>query len=161
MKGCKRFLERVAGLCDIAGGEGATPELETAFHKTIKKVSNDLEEMKFNTAIAALMGLLNEIYAKGSITKDELIIYIKLLCPIAPHLCEEIWESLGGDGFLSMAKWPVYDEAKTMDATVEVGVQVNGKLRSVVALPANCDKEEAFAIAAVRRKDNCERDLRS
>ena len=152
VKGCKRFLERVAGLCDIAGGEGATPELETAFHKTIKKVSNDLEEMKFNTAIAALMGLLNEIYAKGSITKDELIIYIKLLCPIAPHLCEEIWESLGGDGFLSMAEWPVYDEAKTMDATVEVGVQVNGKLRSVVALPANCDKEEAFDIAVKDEK---------
>ena len=109
VKGCKRFLERVAGLCEMASGEGATPELETAFHKTIKKVSNDLEEMKFNTAIAALMGLLNDIYAKGQITKDELIIYIKLLCPIAPHVCEEIWESLGGTGFLSMAKWPVYD----------------------------------------------------
>ena len=79
VKGCKRFLERVAGLCEIASGEGATPELETAFHKTIRKVSNDLEEMKFNTAIAALMGLLNDIYAKGQITKDELIIYIKLL----------------------------------------------------------------------------------
>ncbi len=104
VKGCKRFLERVAGLCEIASGEGATPELETAFHKTIRKVSNDLEEMKFNTAIAALMGLLNDIYAKGQITKDELIIYIKLLCPIAPHVCEEIWESLGGTGFLSMAK---------------------------------------------------------
>lgn len=152
VKGCKRFLERVAGLCEIASGEGATPELETAFHKTIKKVSNDLEEMKFNTAIAALMGLLNDIYAKGQITKDELIIYIKLLCPIAPHVCEEIWESLGGTGFLSMAKWPVYDEAKTMDSTVEVGVQVNGKLRSVVALPANCDKEEAFAIAVKDEK---------
>ena len=86
VKGCKRFLERVAGLCEMASGEGATPELETAFHKTIKKVSNDLEEMKFNTAIAALMGLLNDIYAKGQITKDELIIYIKLLCPIAPHV---------------------------------------------------------------------------
>ena len=152
VKGCKRFLERVAGLCEMASGEGATPELETAFHKTIKKVSNDLEEMKFNTAIAALMGLLNDIYAKGQITKDELIIYIKLLCPIAPHVCEEIWESLGGTGFLSMAKWPIYDEAKTMDSTVEVGVQVNGKLRSVVALPANCDKEEAFAIAVKDEK---------
>ena len=99
-----------------------------------------------------LMGLLNDIYAKGQITKDELIVYIKLLCPIAPHVCEEIWESLGGTGFLSMAKWPVYDEAKTMDSTVEVGVQVNGKLRSVVALPANCDKEEAFAIAVEDEK---------
>ena len=124
VKGCKRFLERVAALTDMVSGEGVTPELETAFHKTIKKVSNDLEETKFNTAIAALMGLVNEIYAKGSLTKDELVTLIKLLCPIAPHICEEIWETLGGEGFLSLASWPQYEESKTIDAMVEVGVQI-------------------------------------
>ena len=92
-------------------------------------MSNDLEETKFNTAIAALMGLVNEIYAKGSLTKDELVTLIKLLCPIAPHICEEIWETLGGEGFLSLASWPQYEESKTIDAMVEVGVQINGKVR--------------------------------
>lgn len=146
VKGCKRFLERVAALTDMVSGEGVTPELETAFHKTIKKVSNDLEETKFNTAIAALMGLVNEIYAKGSLTKDELVTLIKLLCPIAPHICEEIWETLGGEGFLSLASWPQYEESKTIDAMVEVGVQINGKVRGAVALPAGCDKDEAIRL---------------
>lgn len=147
VKGCKRFLERVAGLTDIAKGKGATPKLESAFHKTIRKVSGDLEEMKFNTAIAALMGLLNEISAAGSMTEDELITFIKLLCPIAPHICEEIGESMGVKGFLSLEGWPEYDEAKTLDATVEVGVQINGKLRSVVSLTAGCGQAEAVAAA--------------
>ncbi|NLL04987.1 MAG: leucine--tRNA ligase [Clostridiaceae bacterium] len=147
VKGCKRFLERVGNLCDIASGEGVTPNLETAFHKTIKKVSNDFEEMKFNTAIAALMGLINEIFDHGSLTKDELITFIKLLCPVAPHLCEEIWEKFGGEGFLALASWPKYDEAKTIDSTVEIAVQINGKLRGVVALALNCSKEEAMATA--------------
>ena len=146
VKGCKRFLERVAALTDMVSGEGVTPELETSFHKTIKKVSNDLEETKFNTAIAALMGLVNEIYAKGSLTKDELVTLIKLLCPIAPHICEEIWETLGGEGFLSLASWPQYEESKTIDAMVEVGVQINGKVRGAVALPAGCDKDEAIRL---------------
>lgn len=147
VKGCKRFLERVSNLYDIARGEGVTPELETSFHKTIKKVSNDIEEMKFNTAIAALMGLINEIFDHGSLTKDELITFIKLLCPIAPHLCEEIWEKVGGKGFLALAPWPKYDEAKTIDSTVEIAVQINGKLRGVVALALNCSQEEAMASA--------------
>ncbi len=146
VKGCKRFLERVAGLTDIVSGEGVTPELETKFHKTIKKVSNDLEDTKYNTAIAALMGLLNDIYAKGSLTKDELVTYIKLLCPIAPHICEEIWENIGGEGFLSLTSWPQYDENKTVDALVQVGAQVNGKVRSVVELPADCEKDEAIRL---------------
>lgn len=147
VRGCKRFLERVANLVDIASGEGFTPELEINFNKTIKKVSSDYEEMKFNTAIAALMALINEISDHGSLTKDELVIFIKLLCPVAPHLCEEIWEKIGGKGFLSLASWPEYDEAKTVDTTVEIGVQVNGKLRGVVALPLNCSQEEAMATA--------------
>lgn len=147
VKGCKRFLERVSNLYDIASGEGVTPQLETSFHKTIKKVSNDIEEMKFNTAIAALMGLINEIFDHGSLTKDELITFTKLLCPVAPHLCEEIWEKVGGKGFLALAPWPKYDEAKTIDSTVEIAVQINGKLRGVVALALNCSQDEAMASA--------------
>ena len=145
VKGCKRFLERVAGLTDILSGEGMSKELETSFHKTIKKVSSDIEETKFNTAIAAMMGLINSIYAKGSITKDELEIFIKLLSPFAPHLTEEIWAELGNEGFLSLAKWPEYDEAKTVDDEIEVAVQVNGKAREVVKVAKDIDKDGAIA----------------
>ena len=145
VKGCKRFLERVAGLTDIVSGEGMSKDLETAFHKTIKKVSSDIEETKFNTAIAAMMGLINTIYAKGSITKDELEIFIKLLSPFAPHLTEEIWADLGNDGFLSVAAWPEYDEAKTIDDEIEVAVQVNGKTREVVKVSKDIDKDGAIA----------------
>ena len=144
VKGCKRFLERVAGLTDILSGEGMSNDLESAFHKTIKKVSSDIEETKFNTAIAAMMGLINTIYAKGSITKDELEIFIKLLSPFAPHLTEEIWASLGNEGFLSVAKWPEYDEAKTVDDEIEVAVQVNGKTREVVKVSKDIDKDGAI-----------------
>ena len=144
VKGCKRFLERVAGLTDILSGEVMSKDLESAFHKTIKKVSSDIEETKFNTAIAAMMGLINTIYAKGSITKDELEIFIKLLSPFAPHLTEEIWASLGNEGFLSVAKWPEYDEAKTVDDEIEVAVQVNGKTREVVKVSKDIDKDGAI-----------------
>ena len=144
VKGCKRFLERVAGLTDILSGEGMSKDLESAFHKTIKKVSSDIEETKFNTAIAAMMGLINTIYAKGSITKDELEIFIKLLSPFASHLTEEIWASLGNEGFLSVAKWPEYDEAKTVDDEIEVAVQVNGKTREVVKVSKDIDKDGAI-----------------
>ena len=147
VKGCKRFLERVADLYDMVQGEGATPELETSFHKTIRKVSNDIEDMKFNTAIAALMALSNEISACGKLTRDELITFIKLLSPFAPHLCEELWEKLGGTGFLTLSSWPDYDEAKTVDATVEIAAQVNSKVRGLLTLPLDCPKEEALARA--------------
>jgi len=147
VRGCKRFLERVANLYDIAKGEGFTPELEVSFNKTIKKVSNDIEEMKFNTAIAALMSLINEIYDHGSLTKDELVIFIKLLCPVAPHLSEEMWEKIGEKGFLALSSWPEYDEAKTIDSTLEIAVQVNGKLRGVVTLALDCPKDEALLTA--------------
>ena len=147
MKGCKRFLERFADLTSIAAGKGSTPAIENAIHKTIKKVSGDIEEMKFNTAIAAVMGLLNDIFDCGHITMDECSMLIRLMCPIAPHLCEEMWEKIGGEGFCSLAPWPEYDESKTVDSTVEVAVQINGKLRATVALPNNCAKEDAFAAA--------------
>ena len=144
VKGCKRFLERVAGLTDIISGEGMTKDLETPFHKTIKKVSSDIEETKFNTAIAALMGLINTIYAKGSITKDELEIFIKLLSPFAPHLTEEIWESLGHNDFLSLAQWPEYDESKTVEDEIEIAVQINGKTREVIKISKDADKDTAI-----------------
>ena len=147
MRGCKRFLDRVAGLADKAEGVGVTKALETPFHKTIKKVTSDIEEMKFNTAIASMMELINEIDKVGSVTKDEVKTFAAMLCPFAPHLCEEIWETLGGEGFCSMAAWPTYDEAKTVSDTVEVAVQLCGKLKAVVAMPAGASREEMAALA--------------
>ena len=146
-RGCKRFLERVADLYGMTKGSGSTPELESKFHKTVKKVSSDIEDMKFNTAIASMMTLLNDIYDYGSLTVDEFKTYISILCPFAPHLCEELWEMVGGKGFLSMHEWPSYDEAKTVDSTVEIAVQINGKVRATVSLPIDCDKETAIGIA--------------
>jgi len=146
VRGCKRFLDRAAGLCDMIKGEGATAKLETSFHKTIKKVSSDIEEMKFNTAIASLMSLINEIYDCGSLTKDELGVFARLLYPFAPHLCEEIWETLGNKGFCAVAEWPSYDEAKTVDSTVEIAVQVCGKLKFTKQIPADTSKEDAIAL---------------
>ncbi len=146
-KGCKRFLERVAALTDKLTDEPATPDFESKLHKTIKKVSSDIEDMKFNTAIASLMTLVNEVYAVGSINKENLTILIKLLCPFAPHLCEEIWETIGGEGFLSLAEWPKCDESKTVDATKEIGVQVNGKLKGTIVIPTDAEKEQVLAIA--------------
>ncbi len=145
MRGCKRFLERVAGLADIAKGSGATPKLESNFHKTIKKVSSDIEEMKFNTAIAALMTLINDISDYGSLTVDELKTFVLMLCPFAPHLCEEMWEALGGEGYCSLAAWPTYDEAKTVDSTVEIALQVNGKLKGTLEIPMGADKDTVLA----------------
>ena len=145
--GCKRFLDRVAGLSDMIKGSGVTPELETAFNKTIKKVSLDIEDMKFNTAIAAMMTLINDIYAHGSLTSDELNSFVRMLSPFAPHICEEIWESIGGKGLCSLAKWPEWDEAKTVDATIEVPVQISGKMRFTIAIPADADKDAAIAAA--------------
>ena len=152
VKGCRRFLDRTAALTDMIKGTGVTPALESAFHKTIKKVTGDIDSMKFNTAIASLMALLNDIYDEGSLTKDELIIFVKLLCPFAPHLCEEMWQLLGGKGLASLATWPEYDESKTVDESVEIAVQVNGKLRSTIVIPADADKEQAVALARADEK---------
>ena len=152
MKGCKRFVDRIADMVGLIKGEGVTPKLETAFHKTIKKVSSDIEEMKFNTAIATMMTLVNDIYDCGSLTKDEMLTFVKLISPFAPHIAEEIWESLGGEGFCSLAKWPEYDEAKTIDSTVEVALQINGKLKGTIMLPLNCPKDDAIAAAKTDEK---------
>ena len=144
VKGCKRFLERIAGLTDIATGTGATPKLESAFHKTIKKVSQDIEEMKFNTAIAAMMSLVNDIYNVGTLTVDELKTLIKLLNPFAPHITEEIWHVLGENTLLSVEAWPTYDEAKTVDASVTIAVQICGKMRGTIDVPAGAEEDVAF-----------------
>ena len=152
MKGCKRFLERFGDLMDIAKGSGETPNLTSSIHKVIKKVSLDIEDLKFNTAIAAMMGLLNDIYDKGTLTRDELSILVRLLCPFAPHLAEEMWQDLGGKGLCSLAEWPLWDEAKTVDSTVEVAVQVNGKVRATVELPLNCPAADAIATAKANEK---------
>ena len=151
MRGCKRFLERVADL-PAKIKANVDPKLEVAFHKTIKKVTSDIEEMKFNTAIAALMTLLNAIDDAAGLSKEQLSIFVRLLCPIAPHLCEEIWEGLGEKGFCSMAKWPEYDEAKTVDSEIEIAVQANGKLRATITIPADCDKDTALSIAKASDK---------
>ncbi len=148
VKGCKRFVDRTWNLLELVkDGEGYSKELETSFHKTIKKVSEDIENMKFNTAIAALMTLLNEIYEVGSVTKDEVKAFVKLLDPFAPHVAEEVWENIGGEGLLAVAQWPTYDEAKTVDATIEVPVQICGKLRATISIAKDSTAEEAIAAA--------------
>ncbi|MBE5946974.1 MAG: leucine--tRNA ligase [Lachnospiraceae bacterium] len=152
MKGCKRFLERVSALTDMISDEAVESTFETKMHKTIKKVTLDIEEMKFNTAIASLMALLNDIYAVGHISKENLMIFVKLLCPFAPHISEEMWEMLGGEGFASLAQWPEYDEAKTVDANIEIGVQVNGKLKTTIVIPNNADKDLVLGIAKADEK---------
>lgn len=145
VKGCKRFLERVASLADIASGSGTTGKLESIMNKTVKKVSQDIEDMKFNTAIAAMMTCLNEINEVGSLTKDELSVFLRLLCPFAPHLCEEMWEQLGGEGLCSTAQWPDYDESKCVDDEMEIAVQVNGRVRDRFTVPADIDAAGAIA----------------
>ena len=146
IKGCKRFLERFYNLLDICSGEGFTPALEKTIHKLIKKVSSDIDSMKFNTAIAAMMTALNTVYEAKSITKDELAVMIKLLSPFAPHLAEEMYSALGYKELVSLAKWPEYDESKTVDDTVEMPVQINGKVRSVINVPKDASKDDVIAI---------------
>ncbi len=153
VKGCKRFIDRIWNLLEIVkDGEEYSKELETSFHKTIKKVSEDIENMKFNTAIATLMTLLNEIYEVGSITKGELKTFVKLLDPFAPHVAEEVWAQLGAEGLLAVAQWPEFDEAKTVDATIEVPVQICGKLRATITIAKDSTAEDAIAAAKADAK---------
>ena len=148
VKGCKRFIDRVWGMTELMTPENAySAKLETAFHKTIKKVSEDLETLKYNTAIAALMTLLNQIYEAGTVTRKELETFIAILNPIAPHVCEEINEAIGNSYLLATAPWPVYDAAKCVDDVIEIAVQVNGKVRGKVMIPADCDADSAIAAA--------------
>ena len=152
VRGCKRFLDRVAGLADMIKDGCVTPEIDSDLHKTVKKVSSDIEEMKFNTAIAAMMAFVNKVYDAGSITKNELMTLVRLICPIAPHLAEEMWESLGGEGFASLAPWPEYDETKVVDSVIEIAVQICGKLRSTITIAADADRDAAIAAAKADEK---------
>ncbi len=152
IKGCKRFLERFMNLLDTASGEGTTPELEKHIHKLIKKVTADIDTMKFNTAIAAMMATINTIYEVGKITKTELRTLAAILAPFAPHVAEEVWEALGGEGLVSLAKWPEYDEAKTVDDTAEMPIQICGKVKNVLMIPTAATKEEILAIVYADEK---------
>ncbi len=147
VKGCKRFIDRFADVYDLISNKPISKKLESAVHKTVKKVSADLEELKFNTAIAAMMGLLNDIYDEGNITKDAYNMLIRLLCPIAPHVCEELWEMMGENGFCALAPWPQYDEAKTVDDEIELPVQINGKIRGKITVAADAQKDDILAAA--------------
>ena len=148
IRGCKRFLERVWGLMDIAvPGDEYSGQLEHAFHKTIKKVSEDIEQMKYNTAIAAMMTLLNDITAAGRITHRELRTLVTLLNPFAPHITEEIWAQMGFEGQVSQQSWPAFDPAKCVDDTVEIALQVTGKIKARIDVPVDITAADAIALA--------------
>ena len=153
VKGCKRFIDRVFNLMEIVtDDEGYSKELESSMHKTVKKVSEDIENLKYNTAIAAMMTLLNNIYAKGSITKGELKTFITMLNPFAPHITEEMWEMSGFEGMLNKTTWPTYDEAKCADDTIEIVVQINGKVRAKLNIKADAAQDEVLALAKADEK---------
>ncbi|MBR5521689.1 MAG: leucine--tRNA ligase [Oscillospiraceae bacterium] len=148
IKGCARFLDRVWKLQDImVEGEEYSKDMESKFHKLIKKVQDDIMSLGFNTAIASMMGVLNEIYDKGSVTKGELKTFVQLLNPFAPHMTDEMWEILGGEGICSVSQWPVYEEAKCVESIVELPVQVNGKLRGKITVAVDAAKEDIIAMA--------------
>ena len=147
IKGCKRFLDRVWALMDICTDGEVRGEVETPFHKTIRKVTEDIEGLKMNTAIAALMALLNDVAATGKITKEEIKIFITLLNPFAPHMTEEMWQVLGFDGMLNETAWPSYDEVKCVDATVEIAIQIMGKVRAKMNIAADAKADEVIAAA--------------
>ena len=147
IKGCNRFLDKIWNLSDKVVDGGISSDLEADFHRTIKKVTNDIESLKFNTAVAALMTLVNKILDKGSITKKEFEILLILLNPFAPHMTEELYEMVIGGGYLHDCKWPEYDEAKCVEDSVEIAIQVNGKLKSRITLPVDMPESEALASA--------------
>ena len=149
VKGCRRFLERVWKLQDIlVDGEAYSADLETKMHQTIKKVSSDFESLKYNTAIAAMMGLINEFYKKNSITRAEYRTFLILLNPVAPHITEELWQAVGFEGRVYQQTWPTFDEAKTVESTIEIAVQLNGKVKATIMIAK--DEEQASAIAKAK-----------
>ena len=155
VKGCRRFLDRVWKLQDIlVDGDSYSADMETKMHQTIKKVSNDFENLKFNTAIAAMMALLNDFYKKGQINKAEFATLITLLNPVAPHITEELWQKLGHTDYLYQQTWPEYDETKTVESTVEIAVQVNGKVKAKLNVSLDDTqetvKEKVFAASSVQ-----------
>ncbi len=152
IKGCRRFLERIWSMQDnLTDSDDYSERLESAFHKTIKKVSSDIEEMKFNTAIAALMALINEC-GNQPLTKGELKTLLLLLSPFAPHICEEMWELNGFGGTINDQKWPEYDEAKCVDKSVEIVVQINGKVRTKMIVAADTEQNAVLAAAKADEK---------
>ena len=152
IKGCRRFLERVWALADkVQDGDTYSEQHEVLMNRTIKKVGEDADNLKANTAIAALMTMLNEFYDKG-VNKAEYKTFLALLNPFAPHITEELWQQLGETGLLSVAPWPTYDEAKTVESTVELAVQVNGKLKCTIKLAVDADKQTAIDTAMAEKK---------
>ena len=150
VKGCRRFLERVWKLQDIVvDGDAYSKDMETRMHQTIKKVSSDFENLKYNTAIAAMMALINEFYKKNSVTRGEMKTFLTLLNPVAPHITEELWSILGFEGYLYQTSWPEFDEAKTVEATVEIAVQINGKMKATLAI----NKDDAKDIVLAKAKE--------
>lgn len=146
VKGCRRFLERVWKLQEIVTDEaGYSKELENRMHQTIKKVSSDFETLKYNTAIAAMMSLINDFYKAGKVTRDEFKTLLILLNPVAPHMTEELWQIMNYGGRLYQTSWPTYEEAKTVESEVEIAVQVNGKVRATIKIAADISKEDAIA----------------
>ena len=166
VKGCKRFIDRTYGLQELLTDKDATEysaELSSSFHKTIKKVTEDIEGMKFNTAIAALMTLINQVYDNKAINGAELKTFLQLLNPFAPHVCEEVWEAQGwkaeaaangaeAEGLLALIAWPTYDEAKCVDETIEIAVQVSGKIKNRINVPADIDEAGALELAKADEK---------
>ena len=148
VKGCRRFLERVWKLQDLmTDEEGYSKDLETKMHQTIKKVSTDFENLKYNTAIAAMMALINDFYKKNAITKGEFKTLITLLNPVAPHITEELWENAGFEGRVYQTAWPAYDEAKTVESSVEIALQINGKIRGTLMIDKDAAKDDVIAKA--------------
>ncbi len=148
VKGCKRFIDRTWNLLEMVNDSDEYSErLSSSMHKTVKKVSDDIEQMKFNTAIAAMMTLLNQIYDVGSVTRAELRTYILLLNPFAPHVTEELWEKMAFGGAITDQHWPSYDEDKCKDATVEIAIQINGKIKARVDVDTDISPEDAIAAA--------------
>jgi leucyl-tRNA synthetase len=156
VRGCRRFLDRVWRIQGfLTEGEDYTKELETSMHKTIKKVSKDYEALKANTAIAAMMSLVNEFYEKASVTKGEFKTFLILLNPVAPHITEELWQVCGFDGMLNQQKWPEWDEDKTVEDMLEIAIQINGKVRGRIMIPSGQDKQqtEAYVMDSSEVKD--------
>ena len=148
VKGCRRFLDRVWKLQDlVVDGDGYSAEMETKMHQTIKKVSQDFESLKYNTAIAAMMSLINDFYKANKVTKGEFKTLITLLNPVAPHITEEIWNAMGFEGRVYQTTWPEYDEAKTVESTVEIAVQINGKTKTTIGIAKDEDKDVVITAA--------------
>lgn len=148
IKGCKRFADRIWNLQDIlVDGDSYSADMEANMHKTVKKVTEDIENMKFNTAIAALMSLVNELYEKKSVNKAEYKTILILLNPFAPHITEEIWQQCDFGGMLNQQSWPKFDESKCIDDVIEIAVQISGKVKSRINIPVNADKDETIAMA--------------